>query len=77
MFMHEPNPTSCNQHHVLKLKIKRGRKVSVLDPTAVVLQGMETISGLCDIICHEVLVAKKTHAQISQKLQDSIPVRPE
>ena len=77
MFMHEPNPTTCNQQHVLKLNIKPDRRVSVLDPTAVVLQGMETISGLCDIIRHEILVAKKTHAQISQKLHDSILVRPE
>ena len=53
--------------------IKPGGRVSVLDPTAVVRKGMETIPGLCDIIRHEVVVAKKTHAQISQELQDSFP----
>ena len=34
---------------------------------------MEKILGLCDTIRHEVVVAKKTYAQISQELQDSFP----
>ena len=54
--------------------IKLGWRVSVLEPTAVVRGGMETIPGLCDIIRHEVIVAKKAHAQISQELQDSFRV---
>ncbi len=51
--------------------IKPGGRVTALHPTAIVREGMESIPGLCNIIRHEVLVAKETRAQISQELQDS------
>ena len=36
-------------------------------------EGMEKIPGLCNLIREEVVVAKKTYAEISQDLQESFP----